>query len=272
MSLTYIPEEFNILVSSDPLNGARNRTADGSSFSVQLNTPIQIPAEAKHIHVSVPNSTIWNVVPNIIEGVNDTMYITENANNYVIVIPQGLYDLPSLNNAIAIQLENEGALTNPSILTLVADESTQKVIIKANYTGVSIDFTPDDTFRDILGFDARVVGPSTLAPENFIADNVAGFNVLEYFKIHSDIVPMGIQQNEDFDQTIAQVQISALPGSQIIDAPFLPAKSEASYLAGTKKKSIRFWLTDQRNNLVNTNGEYYSARITIAYLLPEHIA
>lgn len=272
MSYNLVPEEFNILVNSSPSAGARNVSADGSTFTVQLNTPIQIPAEAKHVHISVPSATVWNVVPNIIEGVNDQMFITENANNYQITIPQGLYDLPSLNNAIAVQLENEGALTDPTILTLVADESTQRVIIKANYVGVSIDFTQPNTFREILGFDAVVVGPSTLAPENFIAPNVAAFNTIEYFKIHSDIVPEGIQQNQDYDQTIAQVLITAAPGSQIVSEPFLPAKSEASYLAGTMKKSIRFWLTDQSGNLVNTNGEAFSARIQIAYLLPEHIA
>ena len=73
-----VPEEIDLIVSSDPANGARNPSADGSTFQILLQDGIKIPSDAKNINVSVEESTVWWVVPNIETGVNDTIeYLNE---------------------------------------------------------------------------------------------------------------------------------------------------------------------------------------------------
>ena len=53
--------------------------------------------------------------------------------DYVITIPQGLYDVSSLNQAIARQLELAGAQISPDSLTsLSVDEATQKTVLRFN--------------------------------------------------------------------------------------------------------------------------------------------
>lgn len=275
-SLMMVQEEISMLVTSDPNQGAINRTADGSAFEVQLETPIEIPRDAMNVKVSCEESTIWWVIPNITTGVNDKFYVTGDDNqvvpvqqNFVITIAQGLYDLTTLNQSLLSGLEAAGARTDPEpIIQLGADSATQKVLLRLNYTNSSVDFTPQDTSRDILGFNSQVVGPNAGAPINILADNVAAFNEINSFLIHSDIVGKGIRFNNTYNQTITQVLIDVAPGSQIVSTPFNPAKSDANELRGAKRTNIRFFLTDDSNRPVDTNTEFWTTRLVISYMIP----
>ena len=69
--------EINILVTSDPDQGAINRTPDGAYFEVQLDQGgIQVPSNAKSCFLSAEQSQAWWTIPNIITGVNDKLYLT----------------------------------------------------------------------------------------------------------------------------------------------------------------------------------------------------
>ena len=271
MSFT-IPEEISMIVSSDPTNGASNISPDGSYFEVQLQDGLSVPKDALNVNISVEEATIWWSVPNVITGENDKLYITgpdtlDVIQNFVLTIPQGLYDLSGINEAMARELEAAGAKIDPEpLITFSPDEATQRVQMRFNYGTVSIDFTQTDTPRVILGFDAQVYSPVPTNP--ILAPNVAAFNRINFFLIHSDMTNKGIRFNNNYNQTIGQVLIDVAPGSQIVSRPFNPAKINAPELAGTTRTNLRFWLTDDEDRRVNTNNEYWSARIVINYLRP----
>jgi len=280
-----VPEEINFLVTSDPNQGAKNVSSNGSRFTVKLEEAITIPIDALNCTLSVEESSIWWSVPNIILGKNDKLYVTgpTQANPAIIqtvtlTIPQGLYDAPGLNESVQNLLENAGfqttdgvpAISKP-IFTITADESTSRIVIRFEYPTVEIDFIQIDTPRDILGFDALNYGPYISAPQNISAPNVAGFNTVNYFLIHSDLVEQGIRFNNSYNQTISQVLIDVAPGSQIVDKPFNPAKSNCDRLAGSKIDKFNVWLTDDSQREVNTNNEYFTARIVIRWLHPHFL-
>ena len=278
MSFTTIPEEISMVVSSDPSTGAINRSDDGSYFEVQLQEALKMPLDCLNVSVAVEEASIWWVVPNIITGKNDKIYISgfdknDVLTNYVIVIQQGLYDLTGLNQAVLRELENAGAkIKNGTedlpLLSLNADDATQRVEIRFNYTNVTVDFRYTDTFREILGFDSDLYGNYAVVPFNKVAPNVAGFNSVNYFLLHSDLVNKGILFNNSYNQSISQVLIDVPAGSQINYKPFNPAKIQADELRGATRSLLRFWITDDKNKAVNTNNEYFSARIVIRFLKP----
>ena len=275
-NVIFLEKENTILVSSDPELGAFNISPDGSRFEINLEDPIAVPKEAVNCTVTVEESTVWWTVPNIITGVNDKLYVYGDDNQLVpvpqlftLTIPQGLYDLNGINTAILTQLEQQGARTNPSpLINLIADNNTQKVIIRFNYTNVYVDFSQPNTFKDILGFEANIYGPFAVVPTNVLADNVAAFNTINYFLISSDLVNKGLRFNNTYAGIITQVLITASPGSQIVSTPFNPSRIQSEELIGAKRTNIRFNLTDDRLRPVNTNGEYFSCRIVIKYMIP----
>lgn len=255
--------EIPLLLISDANTGASNVSNDGSSFDVFLEDPILIPNNATSCTVEVQGSTIWWVMPNIITAVNDAFTLDDGISTYNITVPQGLYDLTTLGASVDSALVAAGAATG--LFTFIADSSTQKVVIRINQVGVSIDFTVANTFRVILGFNSVVLGPTVVAQTDFLANNQAAFNQIDYFLIHCDLVDKGIRNNDSYWQTVAQIPIDVNPGSQIINNPQNPTKSPADHLIGGRKVRIRMWLTDQNNEVVNTNSETWSARIVIRY-------
>lgn len=280
-----VPEEINILVTSDPKQGAQNVTPYGSRFKIKLEQPIEIPKTALNVTLSVEESTIWWTVPNILTGLNDKLYVTgpTQANpaiiqTEVLTIPLGLYDASGLNETVQNLLTNAGfqitdgvpAVSKP-IFTITTDEATSRILIRFEYSTVRLDFTPNDTPRDILGLNAEAYGPYVLTPYNLPAPNVAQFNTVNYFLIHSDLVQDGLRINNSYNQTIAQVLIDVAPGSQIVSKPFNPARISCDRLAGSSIDSFNVWLTDDAQREVNTNGEYYTARIRIAYQHPHFL-
>ena len=183
--------------------------------------------------------------------------------DYVITIPNGLYDLAGLNRTISRELELAGARNDPDpLITLNADEATQKVEIRFNYNDVSIDFSQPNTFAEMLGFRPELLGPYPLAPLSILAPDIAAFNQVNYFLIHGDLTNKGIRFNNNYNQTLGQVLIDVPPGSQITSKPINPAKVSAT------RTNLRFWLSDDKNRRINTNNEYWSARIVIHYLRP----
>jgi hypothetical protein len=267
-------EEFSLILTSDATQGASNVSSDGSRFEVQMNESLRVPDDAINCSVSMESASIWWSVANIITGVNDTMYIhgldtSDVEQDFTIVIPQGLYDLPALNLKIQQLLENEdGKITPSNNIDLIADNATSKVVIKFNYSVNTIDFTQTDTPRIALGFNDAVYGAYAGAPENVLANNVAQFNSIDSFLIHCDLVDRGILMNNTYSQIVGQVLIDVSPGSQIIYNPFNPTKVEANNLIGASRRVIRVWLTDQAGNTVNTNSEIYSLKLKVSFMRP----
>jgi hypothetical protein len=265
-----VNHEISFILSSDPANGAVNRTANGDYYEVQLQEPLEVPKEAINCLLTVQESTVWWTIPNIITGTNDTMYVTgpDTLNvltNYVVVIPQGLYDLNGLNTAILSQLSDQGAKISPyNLISLSPDSATQKVNIRFNYNTVSISFVQTNTFRDILGFNNIVYGPYAL-PQTTLAPNTANFNTINYFLIHSDLTSRGLRFNNKYNQSISTVLINVSPGSQIVSTPFNPSTININELIGQKRTNIRMWITDDKDRSINMNGEFWSCRVVIKY-------
>jgi hypothetical protein len=162
-----------------------------------------------------------------------------------IFIPTGQYAVDALNTAISRELSNAGL--SATLIAIAGDAATQKVQVTFELVTVEIDFTVANTLREILGFNATVVVGSPLVQ---LAPNIAQFNTINAFRIHSDIIDAGISINGNFDDTLIFVPITAAPGSQIVYSPFVPTKLAAGKLVGDQLQSIFVRVTDEKNEPV----------------------
>ncbi len=261
--------ELPIIASSSISSGASNVQLNGSSFEILLQQPIIMPHNLGNCTVQVDEATVWWTIPNISASLgNNKFYFDHLANPQVITLPDGLYSVTDLNIAIDRELVSTYGISG--LVTFSADNATQKVEILINQAGSQIDFNPSDTFRDIVGFNAQDI-PTVVSIGSYaqLGDNVAAFNTIEYFLLHSDIVGQGVRVNDAYNQTIAQILIDVPPGSQIVSREYNPPKSEALQLAGQTIDRIKFWLTDHDNVEVDTHGEVFGCRMIIKYTL-EH--
>ena len=284
-------KQFSIIFSSDPASGAQNVSSGpnnaGSIFSVQLDqNPIHIPKEAKSCTLFCPTATFWWTILNIVTGVNDGFQFAilagPNAGTYTVTVPQGIYNLTSLAGAINIQLLNVYPALPANPITFTADQSTQRVILVFNIDNVQVNFRISNSMRNILGFYGTgslefptnlviqdyVPDPATYPTGSFVnqaiyANQVANFNTINSLLINSpQLGPTGIATNGVGRNTICNPSITVAVGQQNVFTPILPPYVNADHLIGKTTSNLKFSLTDQNGNAVNTNGETWSVTVT----------
>lgn len=275
--MAIVTTQISLDVNSDAKDGAQDIDLLGSAFTINLEQPVTIPSDAFNATVRVEEATVWNTVHNVALALNNNhIFISDNAVVLDITIPDGTYSTASLSSAIEREYVSAGGTSG--LVSLDEDFPTNRVLVTVDGTlaagvGAFVDWTAArvNTFRDVIGIDPAVAPGFGLIPRTgatlltvvTLADNEAAFNNIEYFKIHSDI-GQGIRTNNSFRQTVARVNIDVAPGTQIVSAPNNPARSEMARWIGQPKTQIRFWLTDQKDTLVET-GEIWSARLVLEY-------
>jgi hypothetical protein len=262
----------DLLVSSSPDQGALNLSEDGSSFEVKLEDPITIPENARNIKLEVQKTLLWNNMPNIYTGVNDKVYINGPnkdgvQTSFIITIAQGSYDLQTLTNDILANLEVQGAKTEPlSLISFDADVATGKVEISLNYSGSQIEMRSWNTFHKLLGLNEQLYTvPVGKSSHTFLAPNVANFAAVEYILVHSDITDKGLSINGNYTQTIAQILPDVRSGSLIVFQPLSPLRIDCDNLKGAKLERFKIYITNEKNEAISTNGEYYSMLLKLSY-------
>ena len=265
VQMTVSKNQVAYIFSSDDENGAINKSADGSVFSVQLDEPIALPRGAFDCTLEVVSMRAWNTVPNISAALgNNKFRVVVAGTPYDITITDGQYSVSALSDFIQNKLVNEGL--DRSTITLTGNFATEEVVVTFGVVGTQVDFTIPDSVRTVLGFDARLAptAPSTVVGQTEDSDNQANFNNVENFLIKSDIVNSNIPVNNSFDQTIAYLPITSAPGSQITNEPINPIRINASTLKNGGRNFFTFRLTDQGGQPANT-GESYGLTVVIRW-------
>ena len=83
-----IPKSASFFFSSDSANQAQNVSADGSQFTVVLNSPLALPKGAMAATLSVSQANIWNTSYNISAAFGNNVFRFRSANNeHTIIFP-----------------------------------------------------------------------------------------------------------------------------------------------------------------------------------------
>lgn len=290
----------DFVFSSNPANGAVNITSKGDRFEIIMNPPLLVPLDAENVEVSVPQATVWYNTPNMFAESNKFGLICYHPNhntnstflNLDIVMPPGMYTgIDEFNERFREVLEAATQalpFTNSTYswegldlpITFEADSQTGRTIVKFRKEPVPDPFGPasvvvfgvPDSIAPFLGFEDGIdlISQNTISATgdklSFLATKPAKINAVNSYFIHTDLVTTGISVNGSAKQVVSQIPIlvSGL-GQQIKYLPPVPSVSQAPFLAGNTKTSILCWLTNEANEPVDTQGEYWDFRLRITY-------
>lgn len=276
MTTVLVQNQDSYLFSSSTENGALNKSADNSSFYVDMQSyPISIPKDAVSTSISLDYASIWNDVYNVNTGVNDqiNLSITGSSLAQPMTIPAGSYSVEDLSNEINRQIINADPATfTTDIIQLIPDFPTGKVIIKClNVALTNVAFNTNArtvAFGDFLGFTGSPIFAFTTAGQYVIGSDIANINVIDFFLIHTDLVQNGIPINGFYSNTISKVPILKAPGELINYEPTNPTKIEATNLQEViGRRTARFWVTNQNNEAITLPSDY-SFSLRIEYSMP----
>ena len=237
------------------------------TFIQTLTDPIKIPVDAKVCKLKVVQADIWNLVSNVDSAQGNKITVDPGGtglNIKVLVIPDGQYSVTALNAAISNQLITNGLAS--TVLQLEGDAPTQKVKFSTDTAGTIISFPTSDSMYNILGFPLGGSLTLTLANVFYLAPNIAAFNNINTFLIHTDLVPGGIPVNGTYLGVVAKVPITVASGSLIPFSPPYPISVDARDLVGARVSELTVWLTSEDGfTRVNTR-ENFSVLLEISYM------
>jgi hypothetical protein len=285
--MSLIERQFSAFFSSAVSSGSTRVGTLGNRFTVQLNTPLTVPRDSLYASLEVVSAKVWNSSPNISPDIgNNHIHFSYGGSDYDIENPEGLYGIEELNASMSIFFVQNGLPSSdiPDTLDLfeiTEDGATQKVSIKFNFAGVTIDFTKPNSCIDVLGFytehnialdtftSSEIISSTTLG-ESVRAPNEARFNRVVNYYIQSNLLSDGIPINSKSSGIITEVPVNVKVGSLINYTPNNPLRVDCSDLIGQSKQLISFALVDQLGRDVSTSGEEWSLAIVIRYHIREN--
>lgn len=134
------------------------------------------------------------------------------------------------------------------------DRNTGKCSIRSD--SLFIDFTKDNTIRNILGFNSKIIEPSDYA---YVGDYPVNITDINAIRIDCNIVT-GSYMNGKSSHNIHEFYPIVEPGYKIVEVPnnliYLP-------VVGHVIQTLRVDITDQEGNLIDFRGETVTCRLHI---------
>lgn len=275
--------------SSEEVNGAKYKTPGGDEFAVEFEYgAFEIPADAEEVEVSVPRATIVYNTPNITLGVNSSFIVTAQhplSGGPITVdvdLPTGIYTAGSVNDELFKAYNAASIADNPLFdWTNVAPPPFQVTVnlillrfeITLNAATTRLDFRTVGnalSLGDFLGFGHTLLDFPPSAPFVYTAPDAAKVNSVNSYLIHCDLVQGGLLINGKSSQCVAQVPINVEQHGRVINYESnIPPTTQAPHLPGTSSRVVRLWLTDERNQPVDTGGEPWGFQLRTTYFV-EH--
>ncbi|DAC81749.1 TPA_asm: penton [Trichoplax MELD virus] len=223
------------------------------NFTTYFNPPLLLDIK-KIYKVALIAAEIWYSWYNITSKNNKFKYFNGKVWKNTI-IPPGAYNVVDIQKAIQnIMKENNDYIpANTS-----GDENLFHVNISPNYNtfkseielknNYKLDFTIDNTFRDILGFNSRIISGNGKHHSDQIV-NITSINTIE---IHCSLVD-GSYINGKSGDLIHCTSPNVPPGSLLQVRPFQKMYNSMKVMSAIN--SVTFKVTDQDGNLVDLNNE-----------------
>ena len=185
-------------------------------------------------YVTLTSAKFSSLFPNIVKNKNDKFYYLENNVLKTLTFTEGAYEVRDININLQLKLPNES-------IELIVDQGTGrcKIVLKQGY---KIDFTRNDTVRDIFGFDAVIVD-QTITEFPKICDLIISTNIY----IHLDVVKGSIFQKKS--KYIIYLFPNNITFGHLINLNIRPKREHL--LVKKYFSDMTLYFTDQNNNAID---------------------
>ena len=218
-----------------------------SSATFQLNDPLILDSN-KNYDICLLEFSMYNVIPNIITGVNNIFLYSYNAVNFEIVFDQGLYGIQQIIDVISNETQEQTGLAD--LFDWYPDVSTSFLWVRFPHLGTTIRGNVAGSITDILGLGHVTITTTGINDWHKGIQQVK-LNSQDSLRLHCDLVSRGSITDGRLEDVIQIINITASAGSRNLTRPqFLqPCKVTNSHI-----NKITFSLTDELNKPL----EYFS--------------
>lgn len=210
-------------------------SAKRSDIHQQFKTPITLDA-TRNYELGLKYFSVANSIKNVSDGNNKFHYSRDGGTTWFDkTLPTGSYEIKALNDYI----NSDNIKFEPYVTT-----NRVKLVLKNNH---QVDFSKDNTIRNLLGFESKIYATTT------IAENRANLeNDISSINIHCDLIQGGYL-NGEMKNIIYSIPSFTVPlGYRIIEQPISPI-----YLPVNKQsiREIRLRIVDDEGRLIDFGDE-----------------
>ena len=230
---------------------------DKSTHEEHLSQPLQ--TNNKQFKIAVTFLTGYNGIFNVTTENNKFYFLKSitDDNHIQITIPPGAYEIESLNNEIKRIIIDQEHYTEANYpFSIKPNFSTLGSIIEISTQGPVITFVPDDSIRDLLGFNkTTIIEEYNLSPNS--VDILSFDNIFLECDIAQGMIFKGRKSN-----IIHNWKMTVDPGYKYVEKF---SGGISWYMMQSKDiiSSICFKLKNENGNLVSFNGQSVPFRLSI---------
>ena len=230
---------------------------DKSTHSEHLFQPLQ--TNNKQFKIAVTFLTGYNGIFNVTTENNKFYFLKSitDDDHIQITIPPGAYEIESLNNEIKRIIIDQEHYTEANYpFSIKPNFSTLGSIIELSTQGPVITFVPDDSIRDLLGFNkTTIIEEYNLSPNS--VDILSFDNIFLECDIAQGMIFKGRKSNINHNWTM-----TVDPGYKYVEK-FSGGISWHMMQSKDIISSICFKLKNENGNLVSFNGQSVTFRLSI---------
>lgn len=223
-------------------------TDNKTNFNTKFNPALVLDSD-KSYEIALINLETYYSFPNIDETNNKLVYNADGT-KHELKIPEGSYEIESLNEEIQRQLKIKG---HDEAIVLSPNRNTLKSIISIK-EGYKFNFKEENTLRTVLGFDEKRYGPGIHESEHIV--NILSINTIY---VNIDIIKSSYI-NGTARPVVYSFFPNVSPGYKIVENPYnlvyLP-------LATKTIDHVMVKITDQNFKELNLRGETISLRFHV---------
>ena len=224
-------------------------TGTGSRLDTKFSPPLDFRAGCKYEIALVSLETYYSF-PNI-EKSNNSLKVFINNKWVQIVIPTGCYELKDINEEIQRQIVEKKGKKND--VSFTPNLNTFKCIMTLA-DGVKVNFTGDNSIRDVLGFEAKI----------YTGGRIESKHTVNIMRVNSILVHCNLIGSSYLNGTQQPISYAffpdSLPGEKIVERPttliYLPVALDVI-------PHMTSWLTDQNNKPIDLRGEKLTLKFHI---------
>lgn len=224
-----------------------------SSLSTDFYPPIELDGQYNLALLGFYTyNSIWNI-----DNTNNKFHCKlKDGKEIIIAIPCGAYEITDIEKQVRNQVLEEVKVKNekekPSFY-MHPNNNTLKVEIRADF---EIDFTPQDSIGNVLGFSKQVLPPNI----EHVSDLPVNIVKVRAIRVESNLVTGSYNENKS-SHTLYEFTPTVDPGFAIDIEPrnliYLP-------IIDTKSISnITINIRDQNNELIDFHGEQIIVRLEL---------
>ena len=229
---------------------------DKSTYEEHLFHPLQ--TNNKQFKIAFTFLTTYNSLYNVTEK-NNKFYFTKSLDDEFIqiIIPHGSYEIEALNDEIKRIIIEAGHYTEEDYpFKIKPNFSTLGSIIEISIQGPVITFVPDDSIRDLLGFNKNTIFSEYNQSPNPV-------NILSFDNIFLECnIAQGMIFKSKRSGIIHNFSLDISPGYKFIEK----FRGGLQWYMLEPKDGISstcFKLKNQNGELVSFNGESVTFRLSI---------